>query len=229
MSRGGYYVMRPSIILHGPGWAGRSFAARGVWEVIRALNELTEQPVSIEEAERLGMSPDDLAELDNNGLLDTEGGYTAMGMPQPGKNPSDEPAAVNARKAKSRANRKAAKEAAEKLAAERDAPAPQRETPVQSIPFQVTSSHAVTGRDIAPPDGEEPSAGDVPKTEGSKSEGRAVAVPRVGSEGVSLPPTEALSRALSAPMSWEEAEARRQAGGMTSTSHQLSRARGSLS
>jgi hypothetical protein len=53
---------------------------------------------------------------------------------------------------------------------------------------------------------------DDPQSEGQESEGRAETAPRVRSGGVSLAPTEALSAALSAPMSWEEAEARRLAG-----------------
>ncbi len=146
MSRGGYFVIRPAVILQTDGWADLSCAAVGAWVRLRASAELTEQPVSERASERLGVTADDLETLRAAGLIDdTADGVLAVGMPQPGKNPSDEPAAMAARKAKSR---KTAKEAAEMLAASKPPSTPQvNSVPVHSRSRKVTPRHAVTSRD----------------------------------------------------------------------------------
>ena len=146
MSRGGYFAIRPAVVLQVDAWADLSCSALGAWVRLRASAELTELPVSERAAERLGITPADLEALRAAGLLDeSPDGVLAVGMPgAAAKNPSDDPERVRARVATHRAKVAAARE--------RNTLDPKKETtPVHSIPFQsnevttVTALHAPEG------------------------------------------------------------------------------------
>lgn len=143
MSRGGYFAIRPAVVLQADGWADLSCSELGAWVRLRASAELTELPVSERAAERLGVTLADLEALRSAGLLDeAPDGVLAVGMPGPAKNPSDEPERVRARVAAHRAAHPAPSKG------ERKPLHPKKETtPVHSIPFQsneVTPLQVVT-------------------------------------------------------------------------------------
>jgi hypothetical protein len=201
MSRGGYFAIRPAVVLQADGWADLSCSALGSWIRLRASAELTELPVSDRTAERLGVTADDMETLRAAGLLEeTPAGILAVGMPGPAKNPSDDPERVRARVAAHRAKVAAAK-------GERKTLHPKKETtPVHSIPFQSNEVTTVTA--LHAPDGvDDEGTENDPQSEGVESEDRVVAVPKVRSQGVSLSPMDALSRAFedfpeNRPKSW---------------------------
>lgn len=189
MSRGGYLALRIAVLLTGDSWTDLSVSALGAWVRIKATNDLTEEPVSLRAAERLGVSADNLAELEAAGLLEeADGMYSAGGMAGiKDPRPSDSPAAVAERMRRYRARQK-----------EKSLPAPSEEkSPVTSSPVQVTSvtrSYDVTETSETP---EEPSERpNDPMREESESVDRTETAPRVRSEGVSLPPEDALRLAM---------------------------------
>lgn len=140
MSRGGYFAIRPAVVLQADGWADLSCSELGAWVRLRASAELTELPVSERAAERLGVTLADLEALRAAGLLDeAPDGVLAVGMPgAAAKNPSDDPERVRARVAAHRARAAAAK-------GERKSLDPKKETtPLQSIPFQSNEVTTVT-------------------------------------------------------------------------------------
>ena len=98
MMRGGYVAVQVSAIMTGDPWTDISSAAVGGWVRLRCASELTGEPVSQHQAERMGVTLEVLAELEAAQLVDnTDGKYRAHGMPEPPRKPSDDPARIRER------------------------------------------------------------------------------------------------------------------------------------
>ncbi len=159
MSRGGYFPVKPSQVLHGFGWAGRTPAALGAWLLIKSLSELTEEPVLLDEAARLGITDDALAELEANGLLDqAPDGLRPLGMAAvKSPNPSDSPEAIRRRVAAYRERQRQAKAGND--------PAPQASTSSSSVQCKPVTS--VTPLPVVTTPSDEPETGEKNDLEGT--------------------------------------------------------------
>jgi hypothetical protein len=140
--RGGYVAVQISALLSGDPWPDLSNAALGAWVRLRAVSDLTGEPVTLRAADRLGISGELLAELVAAGVTIKEGDrYAADGMPRY-IYPSEAPEAVRERNAASRAGIRVA----DYRARNENPPAP----PVNSTQIKSTqgdSSLLVTTRD----------------------------------------------------------------------------------
>jgi len=104
--RGGYIAVQVSALLAGDAFPDLSLAALGGWVRLRASNELTGEPVGERAAERIGLTPEVLAELTAVGLVEDSGArYRAIGMPEPKRYPSNERPAIRDRVARFRARK----------------------------------------------------------------------------------------------------------------------------
>ncbi|MGD0247849.1 MAG: hypothetical protein ABSB75_02240 [Candidatus Limnocylindrales bacterium] len=92
MRRGGCVILQISELLHGEAFPDLSLAALGAWVRLRAASELTGEPIGKREVDRLGISAEVLAELVGTKIVVADSDhYQAIGMPEPERNPSDDP------------------------------------------------------------------------------------------------------------------------------------------
>jgi hypothetical protein len=102
-ARGGYEAIYPTVILHGEAFADLSEAALGAWLRLRSVAVLVGEPPCLRQLERAGVTSGSLSELLKAGLaLETDGHYTALGMPEPPRPPSDSPEARRERQRRHR-------------------------------------------------------------------------------------------------------------------------------
>lgn len=128
-------LLQVSELLEGDRFPDLTAAALGTWVRLKAMTEITGEPISARQIERHGFDNLALTELSAAGLLtEADGCFEAIGMPEPERKPSDRPDAWRERQQRSRANR-----------APSPAPSPVRSDQL-SISSGVTPSR-VTGRD----------------------------------------------------------------------------------
>jgi hypothetical protein len=106
MRRGGCVILQVSELLEGDRFPDLTAAALGTWVRLKAMIEITGEPVGARQIERLCRDESvgrALDELEAAGLLsEADGRYAAIGMPEPPSKPSDRPEATRERQEASR-------------------------------------------------------------------------------------------------------------------------------
>jgi hypothetical protein len=143
--RGGFVGVQVSALVTGDAWPDLTNAALGAWVRIRATSELSGDPVTPRQADRISSEPE-RAELLSAGLLEVDGAgsFRAVGMPDYLK-PSDAPEQQRLRRAASRAG----VSAAEYRAQNSNSPTPPvSQEEIKRKSSQGTALSRVTPRDL---------------------------------------------------------------------------------
>jgi hypothetical protein len=101
-------LLQVSELLEGDRFPDLTAAALGTWVRLKAMTEITGEPISARQIDRHGFESSALDELDAAGLLtETDGRFEATGMPEPERWPSATPEAVRKRVAAHRERQRA--------------------------------------------------------------------------------------------------------------------------